>query len=110
MSTRHILCLTVLMAACAGFASSASAQETFSQSHPRRAEVNHRLLHQNARIHTEVKEGELSRTQAQALHQDDHQIRQEERDMASQDGGHLTRIDQTALNQQENGLSHQIGR
>jgi hypothetical protein len=30
--------------------------------------------------------------------------------MASHDGGHITRADQRALNQQENAVSKQIGR
>jgi hypothetical protein len=30
--------------------------------------------------------------------------------MASLDGGHITRADQRALNQQENAISRQIGR
>ena len=46
---------------------------------------------------------------AAALHRDDRQIRQEERDMAGQDGSHITRREDYALNQQENHLSRQIG-
>lgn len=109
MFTRINLYLGALTLACIGFGTNAMAQETFNQAHPRRAEVNHRLLKQDARIHAQVRQGEISKSQAYALHQDDHQMRQEERDMASQDGGHLTRTDQRALNQQENAVSHQIG-
>jgi hypothetical protein len=36
-------------------------------------------------------------------------VRQEERDMASQHGGHVTAAEQRALNQQENGISREIG-
>ena len=48
----------------------------FAKNHPRRAQVNHRLNNQNKRIHNEVKEGEMSKTQAAGLHKQDHQIRQ----------------------------------
>ena len=100
-----VLALTI----AGGMASSALADTPWQQSHPRREEVNNRLGNQNARIHQEVREGEMTRQQAASLHQDDRQIRQEERTMASQDSGHITKIDQAALNQQENRVSHQIG-
>ena len=82
----------------------------FAKSHPRRAEVNKRLDNQNKRIHNEVKEGEISKSQAADLHKQDHQIRQEERDMASQDKGHITKQEQKTLNQQENVVSKEIGK
>ena len=94
----------------ASLASAAMAETAWEKTHPRRDQVNDRLLNQNRRIHNEVKEGEITRSQAATLHQDDHQIRQEERDMASQNNGHITRQEQRTLNQQENGVSQQIGR
>ena len=86
----------------------ASAQ-TWAQEHPRRAQVNGRLANQNARIHKELKEGEITKGQARALHKQDHAVRQEERAMAGQNGGHITPAEQRALNQQENGISREIG-
>ena len=86
----------------------AASAETWSQAHPRRAEVNHRLAIQNLRIRTERQEGLLSGSQARALHRQDRFIRSEERFMASQHGGHITRAEQRALNQQENGVSRKI--
>jgi hypothetical protein len=86
-----------------------AADATWAQKHPRRAEVNSRLANQNRRIHKQVKEGEMSKSQAAALHRDDHAIRQEQRDMARQNGGHITKSEQHVLNQQENGVSQQIG-
>ena len=68
------------------------------------------FANQNARIKTEVKEGELTKSQAAALHKDDRQIRREERLMASQNGGHITKQEQKTLNQQENAVSKQIGK
>ena len=83
---------------------------TWAQRHPRRAEVNERLANQNGRINKELKEGEITKGQARALHRQDRAVRQEERDMASQYGGHITRGEQRVLNQQENGISREIGR
>lgn len=78
------------------------------QSHPRRAEVNARLAHQNARIRDGVEDGQLTRGQARQLHAEDRAIRQEERAMAAKRGGHLTQAQQRQLNQQENQVSRQI--
>jgi len=72
--------------------------------------VNDRLANQSRRIHQEVKEGDLTKAQAATLHREDHQVRTEERLMASQNGGHITKLEQAALNQQENRISRQIGR
>ena len=85
------------------------AESDWAKTHPRRHQVNQRLKNQNSRINKEVKEGEINKSQARQLHKEDHQIRQEERDMASQNGGHITKQEQKTLNQQENAVSKQIG-
>ena len=103
------LSAALLLALSAG-ATAADNPTQWQKNHPRRAEVNARLANQNKRIHNEVKEGELSHAQAATLHKDDRQIRQEERDMASQNGGHITHSEQRTLNQQENAVSTQIGK
>lgn len=91
--------------------SSAYAQETqWQKKHPRREEVNQRLNHQDKRIHGEVKKGEISQSQAKQLHQQDHQLRTEERTDAKYDGGHITKPEQKTLNQQENAVSGEIGK
>jgi hypothetical protein len=82
----------------------------WAQNHPRRAEVNGRLANQNRRIHQERREGEINGRQAAQLHRQDHQIRHEERQMAGQNGGHITRGEQQQLNRQENQVSREIGR
>jgi hypothetical protein len=87
-----------------------TADTTWLKNHPRREQVNQRLAHQNTRIKTEVKEGELTKAQAAALDKEDQQIRTEERPMASQNGGHITKQEQKTLNQQENAVSKQIGK
>ena len=100
--------LLVVFAATAG--SAFAADTKFEKNHPRRDQVNDRLAHQNQRIRTAVKEGELTKAQARRLHRKDQQIRKEERLMASQHGGRITKSEQKVLNQQENAVSKQIGK
>jgi len=110
-TTRTLLLAVATIGVLLTAASSASAEETqWQKDHPRRTQVNKRLGNQNKRIKNEVKEGEISKGQAATLHKEDHQIRQEERDMAAQNGGHITKQEQKTLNQQENGVSKQIGK
>jgi hypothetical protein len=92
----------------AGMVGTASAETTWQKNHPRRTQVNHRLANQHRRIHNDVKNGTVSKGQAAALHKDDHQVRQEERDMASQNGSHITKGEDRVLNKQENAISNQI--
>lgn len=82
----------------------------FAQNRPRREQVNERLANQNKRIKDEVAEGGMSKSKAARLHKKDRQIRQEERLMASQNGGHITKQEQKTLNQQENKVSASIGK
>ncbi|MEM4988779.1 hypothetical protein V8G57_15405 [Collimonas sp. H4R21] len=105
-----VVVLTALVAVFSSAAGSAMADTTWQKNHPRREQVNNRLHNQNQRIKNEVKEGEISKAQAKNLHKEDHAIRQEERDMAKQNGGHITKPEQAVLNQQENGVSKQIGK
>jgi len=108
-SSRKTLSFAAAIVACAALVGAASAEDTWQKNHPSRTQVNQRLSNQNKRINNELKEGEINKGQAHALHQEDHQIRQEERDMASQNGGHITKDEQGVLNQQENKVSKQIG-
>ncbi len=98
----------VLACATAGLLATSASAETWSQAHPRRAEVNARLAHENARISAGRADGQLSRGQAHQLRREDHIVRREERLDARLDHGHITRADQRALNQQENRISRQI--
>jgi hypothetical protein len=108
-STRKTLTFAVAIASFALLTGNAFADTTWQKDHPRRTEVNARLNNQDRRIHQDVKDGDMSRSQAAALHQDDRQIRTEERDMASQNGSHITKGEQNVLNQQENAVGKQIG-
>jgi hypothetical protein len=103
-----LVALTAAAIAMAGIAGTAMAATGWQANHPRRTEVNDRLANQNRRINQDVRNGTLTRSQAHSLHRDDHQVRQEERDMASQNGSHITRSEQGVLNQQENAISSQI--
>src|ERR1022692_3477662 len=98
---KKILGVAVVAAALAGFAGTTLAQATggettWQKDHPRRTEVNKRLNNQNNRIKQGVKDGSLTKGQAAAVHKQDHQVRQEERDMASQNNTHITKTEQKA--------------
>jgi hypothetical protein len=108
-SVRTLLTVAAATVALAGITQTALADTQWQKNHPRREQVNGRLANQNQRIHNQVKEGDLSKAQAAKLHREDHQIRREERMMASQNGGHITKSEQKVLNQQENKVSNQIG-
>jgi methionine-rich copper-binding protein CopC len=108
--TRKAALVTFLALFASAVASSALAETKWEKDHPRRDQVNDRLANQDKRIHREVKEGEMSKAKAAKLHKEDRQVRKEERVMASQNGGHITRQEQKTLNQQENAISKQIGK
>ena len=105
---QSIVSIALVATALVGFAGAASADTQWQKNHPRREQVNNRLANQNKRINQDVKNGTLTKGQAAALHKDDRQVRQEERDMASQNGGHITKSEQKVLNSQENGISREI--
>ena len=107
-SFRKSLSFAAALVMLAGVVGTASAETTWQKNHPRRTQVNHRLHNQNHRIHNDVKNGTMTKGQAAAAHKEDHQVRQEERGMASQNGGHITKPEQRVLNKQENGISSQI--
>jgi len=107
-SNRKHLGFAAMLISLAAVAGTASAETTWQKNHPRRTQVNHRLNHQDKRIHQDVKNGTLTRSQAANLHHEDHQVRKEERDMAGQNGGHITKGEQKVLNGQENNIGSQI--
>ena len=102
--------LFVALLAVAGIGIATSADAGWRTAHPRRAEVNARLLNQDRRIHEERKEGEITAAQAHDLHAQDRGIRAQERYDASLHNGHITRAEQARLNHEENQVSRQIGR
>ena len=106
MKAAILLALALSGAAIATTADAA----TWRAAHPRRAEVNARLAHENRRIAVERHEGEITAAQAHDLHAEVHGVRAQERYDASQNNGHITRAEQAQLNHQENQISKQIGR
>ena len=111
MSKVRIAIVFTATAALLGSSIGAAVAETkWERNHPRRDQVNDRLANQNRRINQERKEGEINKAQANKLHSEERAIRQEERTMSGLNGGHITPVEQKALNQQENAVSRQIGR
>ena len=98
----------ILLAAGLSVVAASPALANWRTSHPRRAEVNARLRNLDHRIGAERREGDLTKAQARYMRREDRTIRQEERDMARYDNGHITKAEQRVLNQQENALSRQI--
>jgi hypothetical protein len=88
----------------------AASASPWNANHPRRTEVNHRLARQDVRIDRELRDGKIGPHRARMLHREDRMIRHEERFEARFHHGHITRAEKRALNQQENGVSHKIGR
>ena len=109
-SIRTVLTAVAATVSLACLAAPAMADTSWQANHPRREEVNNRLGNQNARIHQEVREGEMSHGQAARLHRADHRLRTQERHMAARHGGHLTKHEQRRLNREENHVSHRIGK
>ncbi len=106
--SKALLAITIALA-IAGISADAMADTQWDKNHPARDQVNDRLHTQNKRIHKQVKTGAMSHRQARRLHQQDVRIRQEERDMASQNDGRINQREQNTLNQQENRISQRIG-
>jgi hypothetical protein len=107
---RQVMAFALLGVVLSAVAAPSMAATPWQQHHPRRTQVNSRLNHQNVRIHNQLKNGQISKSQAVSLHHEDHQVRRQERAMASHNGGHITKQQQATLNSRENGISHQIGR
>ena len=110
MSMKKIAATAALALSVAALTASSASALGWRANHPRRAEVNARLSHQDHRINVERRDGQITASQAHDLHAEDHGIRSEERFDASNDGSHITRSEDRSLNAQENAVSGQIGR
>jgi hypothetical protein len=102
--------LTITTALLSIIFSASYGQDQWQKDHPRRTQVNQRLKNQDKRINKEQKSGEISKGEAAKLHKNDHKMRHEERDMASQNHGHITKQEKKTLNRQENKNSRKIGK
>jgi hypothetical protein len=107
---KAVLIAALGLTAAFGTVASASAETLWQYNHPGRVEINHRLANQNWRIDQERREGEISGRQAYFLHREDRFIGAQERFDSRFHRSHLTYAQYRALNQQENGVSRQIGR
>ena len=106
---RNILLVAMGLIMAGASVTAASAETTWQKDHPRRVEVNGRLANQDARIHEERRDGQVSAAKAARLHRADYRIRMQERRFARHDHSHLTRAEQARLNHEENRVSRHIG-
>ena len=107
--TKAKIILAALTLAAAGLgATAASANTTFQTNHPRRAEVNARLAHENVQINRDLRAGLISPHFAHRLHRELHAIRLQERAFAENQNGRITRHQQRLLNREESALRAQI--
>jgi hypothetical protein len=109
-SLRTVLTAVAATVSLACLATPAMADTPWQAHHPRREQVNSRLGNQNARIHREVRQGEMTHAKAARLHRADHRIRTQERRVAARQGGHITKRQQARLNRRENRVSRRIGK
>ena len=107
---RNSIIAAVGLALTLGSVVSASAESRWEYNHPRRDQVVDRLHNQSLRIRDERREGEISARQAINMHREDRAIFHQEQFAARHNGGRITRTEQRAFNQEENGVSRQIGR
>lgn len=108
MKLRNLLIAAVGLAIAGAAATGASAATPWQAHHPRRVEVNHRLVRLNRQIRFERREGDLTALQARRLHERAHMVRVQERFYASHHGGHITLRQQARLNREENGVHRHI--
>lgn len=108
-SKQHSISAVVGLAVAITSVAAAPADANWAWHHPRRAEVNGRLINQQHRITEERREGHLTASQAHNLRSQDRFIHQQERADVVANGGYLTKGEQHTLNQEENGVSGQIG-
>ena len=81
---------------------------TSAQQASPKSEVGQRQQNQKNRINNGVKNGELTKSQAHALHQEDKSMHNEIKADRAQNGGKLTPVEKKQINQQQNQVSKQI--
>ena len=108
MNLKTVAATILVTASLTAVTVSAVADAGVRPEHPRREQVKQRLARQQARVDAKVAAGTMSPKTAAKVTRQDAQIRKEERLMASQNGGHITKLEQKTLNQQENKVSKEI--
>jgi hypothetical protein len=78
--------------------------------HPARTHINHRIARQQVRITRQVRQGDMTRTEARGLRGDLRSVRKQERQYAQANGnnGHLTRSQVRDLNHDLNQTGRAI--
>jgi hypothetical protein len=109
-SIRTVLTALAATVSLACLAAPAMADTAWQAQHPRRAQINARLDHQDARIDEQLRTGQISPARAARRHAADQRIRAEEQQMAAMHGGHITEREQARLNAEEDRVSHRIGK
>jgi hypothetical protein len=109
-SIRTVLTAVAATVSLACLAAPAMADTPWQAQHPRRAQINARLDHQDARIDGQLRTGQISPARAARRHAADQRIRAEEQQMAAMHGGHITEREQARLNAEEDRVSHRIGK
>ncbi len=104
MNKRTLFSLAALLA----FAGLPAIAQTAAQTTNKPASVQNRKTDQQDRIANGVQSGELTPGESKNLDAKEAGINHEERNMRSQDDGHLTAADRTKINNQQNRLSKQI--
>lgn len=109
MITRTLIAASLVFTSFGIITADASAHG-WKRSHPARAQINHRIARQQVRITHQVRQGDMSRSEARGLRSDLRGVRQQERAYARANGnnGHLTGPQVRDLNQQLNQTSRDI--
>lgn len=100
--------LTVAAAIAFGGLPAFAQTSTTSTSNTNPPTVQNRKADQQDRIANGVQDGQLTPGESKNLENKEAGINQEERNMRSQDDGHLTAADRTKLNNQQNRVSNRI--
>lgn len=108
MLVRKALVCSLIGVVAVASTAPAFAEGVWNRTHPRRAEVNHRIANQERQIRHDVRDGQLSRGQGRALMAQERAVRADERADARLDGGHITRSEQAQLNGDLNAIHNEI--
>jgi hypothetical protein len=110
MKSKLILSGAALIAFCvpAAFAQSTSAPSSGTADASKPATIQERKDNQQDRIAQGIQSGQLTPGETKNLETKEAGLNKEERNMRSEDDGHLTAADRDKLNNQQNHLSNQI--
>jgi hypothetical protein len=109
MLVRSLIAASLVLTGLGSFSAEASAHG-WKRSHPARVHINHRIARQQVRITHQVRQGDMSRSEARGLRGDLRSVRHQERAYAraNDNNGHLTGPQVRDLNQQLNQTSRDI--